>query len=293
MKVSELDRLLHMGKGHWGSVSLCQHAPSLRLVACKKIKRSRVTQASQVKRIHREKEVLQKVAAAGGSPHIVELLGVDTDDTCIYFFLEACAGGALHRHLPRVPEGAARAIGAAVAAALAFLDGEGIVHRDVKASNVLLHGDGRRALLGDFGYARELPDGETASTYCGTPHAMAPEMSARRGHDRRVDLWSFGILLYELAWGAPPFGYAAREAQPADGPASLPEHPGDATLGDVKDLVGALLHVDPRARPTWAAVRAHDALAGVVEGAPLGLGEEKRRTAPPRDVDVDAIFAGF
>ena len=80
------------------------------------------------------------------------------------------------------------------------------VHRDIKASNVLLDECGN-AVLADFGSCKKLRAGERAMSFVGTLHAMAPEVIARRGHGKGVDWWALGILLYEMITGKAPFGY--------------------------------------------------------------------------------------
>ena len=120
----------------------------------------------------------------------------------------AALGGPLYKHIRAAngfqPE---RALyyAAQTADALAHCHEWGVLHRDVKASNVVLDGDGR-AVLVDFGatgvFDRDSPpgvDGEPKrETYCGTPHAMAPEMVMRSGHGCGVDWWSLGVLLVEM-----------------------------------------------------------------------------------------------
>jgi serine/threonine protein kinase len=86
------------------------------------------------------------------------------------------------------------------------------VYRDVKLSNVLLHSSGN-IKLSDFGFAKLVKWRDTTTTYCGTPHAMAPEIILKNKYDRRVDWFSFGVLVYELMMGAPPTGYQCEDAE--------------------------------------------------------------------------------
>ncbi|MCQ2817634.1 MAG: protein kinase, partial [archaeon] len=81
---------------------------------------------------------------------------------------------------------------------------KGIVYRDLKPENILMDDKGY-LMLADFGMAKELKEGEKAMSFCGTPEYLAPEIITGEGHGQAVDWWSFGILLYEMLCGLPPF----------------------------------------------------------------------------------------
>src|SRR5438874_2579973 len=97
-------------------------------------------------------------------------------------------------------------LGLQIARALAFAHGQGLVHRDVKPQNVLLNGDGR-AKVTDFGIARSLDvEGVTQTgTVLGTSNYIAPEQASGRRVDQQTDVYSLGVVLYELLTGDVPF----------------------------------------------------------------------------------------
>jgi serum/glucocorticoid-regulated kinase 2 len=95
--------------------------------------------------------------------------------------------------------------------ALEFLHGKKILYRDLKPENVLLDNDGHIRLC-DFGLSKEgidLPNG--TKTFCGTPEYIAPELLSGEEYSHPVDWWAFGVFLYELVVGIPPFYSNSRQ----------------------------------------------------------------------------------
>jgi len=122
-----------------------------------------------------------------------------------------------------------------------------VVYRDLKPENILLDQSGHICLT-DFGLSKDLgPDNEDAHTFCGTPEYLAPEIVMNLGHNKSVDWWSLGILLYELTVGIPPFysqnvNEMYRKIQEA--PLLFPPN----LSNPCKDLVAKLLDRDPKKR---------------------------------------------
>lgn len=133
----------------------------------------------------------------------------------LFFVLDYCAGGELFFHLGKVgrfPEDRAKFYAAQITLALEYVHSLDIVYRDLKPENVLLDAAGNIRLT-DFGLSKEgVSDHSSgASSFCGTPEYIAPEVLARLGHGRAVDWWSLGALLYEMICGLPPFYSRNRE----------------------------------------------------------------------------------
>lgn len=78
------------------------------------------------------------------------------------------------------------------------------MYRDLKPENVLLDEKGN-ACLADFGISKILDPKQSTKSFVGTPEYVAPEIILQKGHNKTVDIWCFGILLYEMAFGIPPF----------------------------------------------------------------------------------------
>ncbi|KXK11632.1 MAG: serine/threonine protein kinase [Chloroflexi bacterium OLB14] len=131
-------------------------------------------------------------------------------------------------------------IGQAIANALDYAQKQGVIHRDVKPSNILLSKDGR-VLLGDFGMALDMQDGTQGTTF-GTPHYISPEQ-ARRSSDvvPQSDLYSFGVILYEMLTGTVPFDDVTPEEIALKHIAQPPRPPRSANQNLSKEVETVLL----------------------------------------------------
>ncbi|SCV74740.1 BQ2448_7769 [Microbotryum intermedium] len=138
-----------------------------------------------------------------------------------------------------------------VLVALSFLHRQGIIHRDVKAANILLTQAGK-ILLCDFGVAAHLQTNNKRSTFIGTPLWMAPEViTDGKMYDTKADIWSLGVTLYEIATGNPPyFGMEPMRACaiiPRTAPAKLE---GGTWSVMMREFLAFCLQIDPTTRPT-------------------------------------------
>ena len=122
----------------------------------------------------------------------------------------------------------------------------------MKPENILVGDDGY-VYLADFGLAKMLQDDELAMSFCGTAEYLAPEMITGQGHDKAIDWWALGILLYELIVGIPPFYHRNKNQMYfliKEAPIKYPdpEKHGIQMTEEAKDLINKLLDKDPEKR---------------------------------------------
>ncbi|MBW8741660.1 MAG: serine/threonine protein kinase [Acidobacteria bacterium] len=198
----ELEELV--GTGGMSSVYRARDTLLERNVALK-ILHEQFTSDDFVERFKREARAVAQMS----HPNIVTVIDRGEDGGRQYIVFEYIDGENLKEHVVRagrLPVREALELAVQVAHGLAFAHTQGLVHRDVKPQNVLLNGDGR-AKVTDFGIARSLDvDGVTQTgTVLGTSNYIAPEQASGRNVDVHTDVYSLGVVLYELLTGDVPF----------------------------------------------------------------------------------------
>ena len=206
--------LAPLGAGGMGEVWRAEDTTLKRQVALKVLPAAVATDPDRLARLQREAEAV----AALNHPNIVTLYSVEQDAGVRFLTMELVEGHGLDQVIPRggLPLAQVLDIGAAIADALVASHEKGIVHRDLKPANVMLAGRERRVKVLDFGLAKlreqTVDDAETATAHrtgegrvLGTVAYMSPEQAEGRALDARSDLFSLGVVLFELATGARPF----------------------------------------------------------------------------------------
>lgn len=201
-----------LGEGGMGVVYLAEHERLGRRVAIKQLKPRYAAEPDLLRRFFDESCAIRKLK----HPHIASVSDVVTGAQgalCIMEYLEGRTLADELRLRGRMPVRRALRLASQVADALEAAHGEGIIHRDVKPSNIhlqLTDGGPEQAKLFDFGVAKLANDGDSASTSRRlasllTPPYMAPEQSANGDTDARTDVYGLGAVLYEMMRGTPPF----------------------------------------------------------------------------------------
>ncbi|HEY6046466.1 MAG TPA: serine/threonine-protein kinase, partial [Pyrinomonadaceae bacterium] len=207
-----------IGAGAMGEVYLAQDTKLDRQVALKILPEEFAADADRMRRFVQE----AKAASALNHPNIITIHEIGEADGVPYIATEFVDGVTLHDQManPSFTLSRKLAVATQIAEALQVAHRAGIVHRDIKPGNVMLRGDGYVKLL-DFGIAKlteqnSAPtDSEAdtkersletkAGTILGTTHYMSPEQIRSRPIDGRTDIWSLGVLLYEMVAGQKPF----------------------------------------------------------------------------------------
>jgi serine/threonine-protein kinase len=208
-----------LGRGGMGAVYLAEQPGLGREVAIKELIQSAATDPIALKRFLQEAQVMARTS----HPNLVQVHDLELSAEANYIVLEFVRGKSLRDWLNRgpIPPPQVFAVMHGVLQALDYAHKHAIVHRDMKPENVLLSDDGM-VKVADFGIARLTDDtgvGGTATktgTTVGTPQYMSPEQVASSKVDGRSDLYSAGIMFYELVAGEPPF-----TASESDGPFTL------------------------------------------------------------------------
>jgi serine/threonine protein kinase len=209
-----------LGRGGMGAVYLAEQPGLGREVAIKELVPSAAADPTALKRFLQEAQVMARTS----HPNLVQVHDLEQIGAANYIVLEFVRGKSLRDWVSRgeIPLPQVFAIMHGVLQALDYAHRHAIVHRDMKPENVLLSDEGS-VKVADFGIARLTddsgPPGSTATktgTTVGTPQYMSPEQVASSKVDGRSDLYSAGIMFYELIVGQPPF-----VASDADGPFTL------------------------------------------------------------------------
>jgi serine/threonine-protein kinase len=208
-----------LGRGGMGSVYLAEHPGLGRQVAIKELVHTPGSDAVELKRFLQEAQVM----ARASHPNVIQIHDLELLGDVNYIVLELIRGKSVREWLQQgpIPPPQVFAVMHGVLQALDYAHKQGVVHRDMKPENVLISDEGL-VKVADFGIARLIDEPGAASTATktgttvGTPLYMSPEQVASSKVDGRSDLYSAGIMFYELVTGQPPF-----TATQYDGPFTL------------------------------------------------------------------------
>ncbi|XP_059811381.1 serine/threonine-protein kinase MARK2 isoform X3 [Hypanus sabinus] len=192
-----------IGKGNFAKVKLARHVLTGKEVAVKIIDKTQLN-SSSLQKLFREVRIMKIL----NHPNIVKLFEVIETEKTLYLVMEYASGGEVFDYLVahgRMKEKEARAKFRQIVSAVQYCHQKCIVHRDLKAENLLLDGD-MHIKIADFGFSNEFTLGSKLDTFCGSPPYAAPELFQGKKYDGpEVDVWSLGVILYTLVSGSLPF----------------------------------------------------------------------------------------
>jgi len=199
-----------VGTGTFARVCLCRHKTTSQFLALKIISLQDIIRLKQVEHVKNEKNILKEIQ----HPFLISLTDSWKDSSFLYLLFPYICGGELFSYLRnagRFSPSTSLFYSAEIVSALEYLHSLSIAYRDLKPENLLLDRQGH-VVITDFGFAKVISD--RTWTLCGTPEYLAPEIIqskvpatklTNQGHNKAVDWWAFGILLYEMLAGYPPF----------------------------------------------------------------------------------------
>ncbi|XP_049309812.1 serine/threonine-protein kinase MARK2 isoform X5 [Bactrocera dorsalis] len=199
-----------IGKGNFAKVKLAKHLPTGKEVAIKIIDKTQLNPGS-LQKLFREVRIMKML----DHPNIVKLFQVIETEKTLYLVMEYASGGEVFDYLVlhgRMKEKEARVKFRQIVSAVQYCHQKRIIHRDLKAENLLLDSE-LNIKIADFGFSNEFTPGSKLDTFCGSPPYAAPELFQGKKYDGpEVDVWSLGVILYTLVSGSLPFdGSTLRE----------------------------------------------------------------------------------
>jgi len=269
-RLKDFEKIKLLGRGSVGHVFLVRLKGTDQLYAMKVLEKQEMINKNKVKRVLTEREVL----ATADHPFIVTLYYSFQSKDKLVFIIQYCAGGEFYRLIQRQPfncltEDQMKFYASEVLLALEYLHMKGFIYRDLKPENIVVHESGH-IMLTDFDLSKaaisqarvvnKIYSGNAAvvaepeivtNSFVGTEEYLAPEVILGKGHSATVDWWTFGILMYEMLYGATPFRGSNRDATFSSikkDKIQFPQHKRGGISKECKDLLKTLLLRDPKKR---------------------------------------------
>jgi len=292
--ISHYHFLKTVGQGQFGKVKLAIHQITKDKVAVKIIEKQKLDEVT-LKMVYREVSIMKLL----NHPHIIRLFEVIDTEQYLFLVMEYASGGEVMDLIVahgRLQEKDARRFFRQIVAALDYCHSLHVIHRDLKAENLLLDSKMNIKVI-DFGLSNCFVPGSYMKTFCGSPTYTAPELIQRKKYEGpEVDVWSLGVVLFVLVCGYLPFdGQSFQELfqKIIAGYYTVP----DWVSPECRDLISRMLVVNPAQRATLDQVREHPWIR--VNGQPVPKADVSPMNRPLMIDDIDqsvleeVVKAGF
>jgi hypothetical protein len=201
-----------LGEGTFGNVCRAVHMQTGARYALKMFDKAHVSATGAIEYVCREQKLLVLLQEPQPCPFVVQLFFAFQSPRKMFMALTLATGGELYQKLQAMPHKrfdaeTARFYIAEIMLALEWMHSKRVVHRDLKAENIVMTGDGH-VLLTDLGLAKQWDQGQTdlhSTSIIGTPSYMPPEVIRESPHGVGFDFWALGVLLFEMMVGCEPF----------------------------------------------------------------------------------------
>ncbi|XP_049874802.1 serine/threonine-protein kinase SIK2 [Pectinophora gossypiella] len=265
-----------IGKGNFAVVKLARHRITKTEVAIKIIDKSQLD-ASNLQKVYREVDIMKRL----DHPHIIKLYQVMETKNMIYIVSEYANKGEIFDYIARygrMAEQAARRKFWQILSAVEYCHERRIVHRDLKAENLLLDAN-MNIKIADFGFSNYYATGELLATWCGSPPYAAPEVfEGKRYTGPEIDIWSLGVVLYVLVCGALPFDGSTLQSlrdRVLSGRFRIPYFMSE----DCESLIRKMLVLEPMKRYTIEQIKKHRWMAAEPYTPPIVSADPARSPA--------------
>ena len=204
-RITDFVKEKEIGKCKNGKIWKVIHKKTQKIYCLKEIQKQKIIEEKLLSQINREIEIMYLL----NNPHCLRLKNHFEDDDNFYLLTPLAIKGSIYKVLKKFKkfdEKTTAQILRETISAVQYLHNfhPPIIHRDIKPENLLLNSGGR-IMLSSFRFSNFIKEGEKRKTICGTPEYISPEMLSKNGYDTGVDIWSIGILLFELLCGYSPF----------------------------------------------------------------------------------------
>jgi len=198
-----LEKKQLLGQGTFGQVWLCREPKSNTPYALKIQYKRELIEQHQADGVMKEKQIMEKM----NHPFVMGIVNSQQDIPCLYMVMDLIQGGELRDQMrnedkTHLSESASKFYAACMLEGLSYMHRRDYVYRDLKGENVMVDNEGYCVII-DLGFAKYVPD--KTFTFCGTPIFIAPEVVLNKGHNKSADVWSLGVMIYEMLFGTNPF----------------------------------------------------------------------------------------